>query len=405
MGYDAAERMGEYARHRFGPRAFVLSDANTRRAAGDAPLRALRDAGKRIQEHTLGSEPIDGTDALAEEIRSAADDAGFILAIGAGTICDLAKYAGHLLERPVVCYPTAASMNGYTSGIAALKVNGLKRTIPCTPAEAIFAHPEVSAAAPAPMVAAGIADFLSKCSSSTDWRVSASLRGAYYCDRPREFFEGAQDKVLAAAPKVTTGDPDAFKAVLEALMLSGFSMVLAGSSAPASGGEHLISHYLDMKSALNGTPHDLHGAQVGVGTIHCLGLWEKILALDPQDIDIEACIAAQPDSEFVRAKIEDDWGSIASEVWNQWKQKELTGGVLRAELEKFRDRLPALREACSADLLPSKVVARAIRAAGGPTDPTGLNVPLKDYKNALANARYIRNRFTVLDLARELCVK
>ena len=125
----------------------------------------------------------------------------------------------------------------------------------------------------------------------------------------------------------------------------------------------------------------------------------------PQGQSKDAPRLCQPNSEFIRAKIEEDWGSIAGEVWNQWKEKELTAGALRAELEKFRDRLPALREACSADLLPSKVVAGAIRASGGPTDPTGLNVPHEDYKNALANARYIRNRFTVLDLARELCIE
>jgi glycerol-1-phosphate dehydrogenase [NAD(P)+] len=180
-----------------------------------------------------------------------------------------------------------------------LKVRGLKRTLPCTPALGIFADPRIAATAPLRMTAAGIADFLSKASSSSDWRAGHFLRGGYYCERPREFFEGTQERLLEAAPRVASGDVDAVGVVMEALLLSGLSMVVAGSSAPASGGEHLISHYLDMKSALYGLHHDLHGAQVGVGTLHCLRLWESILATSSFDVD--ACIAAQPDEATIDA--------------------------------------------------------------------------------------------------------
>jgi len=52
------------------------------------------------------------------------------------------------------------------------------------------------------------------------------------------------------------------------LMLNGISMEIAGSSRPASGGEHLISHALDLIS----TRPRLHGLQVGVAAyiVSCL---------------------------------------------------------------------------------------------------------------------------------------
>jgi glycerol-1-phosphate dehydrogenase [NAD(P)+] len=221
--------------------------------------------------------------------------------------------------------------------------------------------------------------------------------------KAREFFEGIQERLIEAAPRVVRGDPEAAALVLEALLLSGFSMVIAGSSAPASGGEHLISHYLDMKSALYGTRHDLHGAQVGVATVYCLGLWERILALEAADIDPEKLAdAARPDDE-VRAAVLSDWGpEVGVEVQAQWDAKKMDRAGLRHHLERVRASLPRMKRELPADLLPAMTVARAIRDSGGPTHPDELDAPLDEYHKAQQRSRYIRNRFTVLDLAGDL---
>jgi glycerol-1-phosphate dehydrogenase [NAD(P)+] len=402
VGPDAVARLATYARNHCGKRGLIVADENTRATTGDALYRGLHDAGKDITEVVYGAEPLDATDELGNEVADAAFGSDFIVGVGSGSLSDLAKYAGNELNRPVLLFPTAASMNGYTSAIVALKVRGLKRTIPCKPAEGVFADPAISATAPQRMTAAGVADFLSKCSSSTDWQAAHLLHGVYYCDRPREFFEGTQQRLLDACPAIGRGEPEAIGIALECLMLSGCSMVVAGSSAPASGGEHLISHYLDMKSALNGTPHDLHGTQVGVATIYCLELWEKILTLAPSSIDIDARIAALPNPEDVAATIDQDWGSIALEVHDQWNQKMPTPESLRAELQAFKNLTEAQRNDLAKELLPASTVAQAIQACGGPTRPEDLTAPLDEYQNALTRARYIRNRFTVLDLAADL---
>lgn len=406
VGPDAAGWLARYAKEYCGKRAFVLSDENTRKAAGDGLFSALSGAGKQITEKVYPGDPLDATQELGDEVKSSAGSADFLVAAGGGTLSDLAKYAGTALKRPVLLYPTAASMNGYTSGIVALKVRGLKRTLPCAPAEGVFADPAVCATAPRRMTAAGVADFLSKCSSSTDWRAGHLLRGGYFSEKPREFFEGTTEGVLCAAQRIGRGESGAYATVLKALMLSGFSMVVAGSSAPASGGEHLISHYLDMKSALYGTPHDLHGAQVGVATVDCLELWETLLSLDPASIDVGACIAAQPGEEEIRAWIDEDWGpAVAAEVHAQWREKALDDDALRAEIIKFKVQLAKNDDEIRKDLLPSAVIAKAIRGVGGPVIAEELTAPVEEYRKALRRARFIRNRFTVLDLAAELCLQ
>src|SRR5437660_1490376 len=59
-----------------------------------------------------------------------------------------------------------------------------------------------------------------------------------------------------------TLDSDGIRLLATALMLNGIAMEVCGSSRPASGSEHLISHALDATSA---RPR-LHGLQVGVAT-------------------------------------------------------------------------------------------------------------------------------------------
>ncbi|MDP7639727.1 MAG: iron-containing alcohol dehydrogenase [Candidatus Hydrogenedentes bacterium] len=405
VGPNAAGELSGYAKRRCGSSGLVIADENTLECAGAPLISVLRDAGLRVEERLFAAEPLDATNVLGDEVARAADAVDFIVAAGSGSLSDLAKYAGGKLGKPVLLFPSAASMNGYTSAIVALKVNGLKRTQPSVPAAGVFADPEVCASAPPRMTAAGMGDFLSKASSSTDWRVAHALRGGYFSEEPRKLLESVQDDVARVAEATAHGDVGAYATVLRALMVSGFSMAVAGSSAPASGGEHLISHYIDMKSALYGTAHDLHGAQVGVATLYCLGLWEKILGLDPVDIDIDALLVAQPDEAEIDAWIDEDWGTIASEVRAQWREKRLPEYELRMELEKFRGVLPRLRDACARDLLPPRVVEEAIRAAGGPTAPEELASPIEVYSDGQRRASYIRNRFTVLDLACELCIE
>ncbi|NIA13796.1 MAG: iron-containing alcohol dehydrogenase [Nitrospiraceae bacterium] len=402
IGENAARKLARFAVERCGGSCLVVSDENTRQAGGERLLSELGTVGKNITEKVYGGEVFDATIELGEEVAHAGAGADFFVGLGSGTLCDLAKYAGSELDRPVLLFATAASMNGYASSIVALEVRGLKRTSPCTPALGVFADPEVVATAPQRMVAAGVGDFLSKNSSTSDWYAAHRLRGGYFCDRPGDFFEGTQEKLLSMAERAGRGDPEAVAFVLEALVLAGFSMVVAGSSAPASGGEHLISHYLDMKHATLGTPHDLHGAQVGVATIYTLGLWEQVLALEPAALDIEALLDAQPSEEAIRECIADDWGPVAEEVQTQWTEKSLDRAAMRAELMRFQAQLPDLRERLERELLPAATVAQAIRESGGATEPEALDAPIEEYRKAQRNARFLRNRFTVLDLAAEL---
>ena len=405
VGENAAQKLAKYAQEHCGTRALLIADQNTYAAGGARVAAALDNAGRKVIEDIYPGKELEATEDLAKEVARVGQLCDFYVAVGSGTLSDLAKSAGSEQNKPVLLFPTAASMNGYTSAIVALKVRGLKATLPCKPATGIFADPEVVATAPQRMVAAGVADFLSKCSSASDWRAGHVLRGGYYCRRPREFNEGIQERLFAEAESIGRGEPAGVQLALEALLLSGFGMVIAGSSAPASGGEHLISHWLDMKHALAGTGNDLHGVQVGVATVYTLRLWEQVLAVDPSTLDAATRAAAHPSADTIHQRILEDWGEqVGAEVWDQWQQKALYGAELEAEIKKFCDVLPQLREQLAEDLAPSEAVARCIEQTGGPTKPEDMEASTEEFYNATKRARYIRNRMTILDLAAEIGV-
>lgn len=403
VGGDAAHELAEFIRGRGARRVLVVYDENTWQAGGEEVVRELEDARIDVLIKDFGPDPLDASEELANEVLRAGLEVDVFIAVGSGTLCDLVKHAGTHREKPAVLYPTAASMNGYTSGIVALKVRGLKRTLPCTPAAGIFADPAKVATAPQRMLAAGVADFLSKCSASADWRAAHLLRDEYYDQDALRFYEGTIERVLDAAEAAGRGEASAVATVLDALFMSGLSMLVAGSSSPASGGEHLLSHYIDMKQALYGTPNDLHGTQVGVGTVHCLRLWERLIGLQPDTLDIDALVDAQPGPETIEEWVREDWPEpVAAEVLAQWREKALEPAGLRAEIARFRGEFECIREAVRKDLLPADKVSGAIARAGGPTRIEDTLASPEEYRKGLERARFIRNRFTVLDLAAEL---
>ena len=89
--------------------------------------------------------------------------------MGSGVITDITRYAAHLEDRDFVSVPTAASMDGYASGVAAMEFGGVKVTYPARAPLAIFADPAVLAAAPAELTRSGLGDLLGKATARIDW--------------------------------------------------------------------------------------------------------------------------------------------------------------------------------------------------------------------------------------------
>lgn len=184
-----------------------------------------------------------------------------VVAIGGGKVIDAGKYAAFLKNLPFISVPTSSSSDGFSSASASLIVDGRRTSVPARLAYGIIVDTEVIRTAPEKFIYSGIGDMISKITAIYDW-VYESGKG---CSQLNDFAVMIAKKAVNSfvrTPYQSIQDELFLKELLDSLAMSGIANEIAGSSAPTSGSEHLISHALDK---LLEQPQ-LHGIQVGVAT-------------------------------------------------------------------------------------------------------------------------------------------
>lgn len=110
----------------------------------------------------------------------------------------------------------------------------------------VLADTEIMKNAPQRLIQAGFGDVLGKLTALTDWKLSKELNGDYYCQTCVTLVERALSKVIEHVDGLKKREDDAILYLIEALNLTGVAMGLIGISRPASGAEHMLSHYWEM---------------------------------------------------------------------------------------------------------------------------------------------------------------
>lgn len=395
-------------RHLPAPRAeapwLLVADETTLPLAGQPLAQRLHGAGCPVSPHTI-PDPAPRADraqidALVECIRHQRPTA--VLAVGAGTVNDIVKMAAFDLDLPYAVCPTAPSMNGYTSSVAAVLEDGVKTTQPCRKPAAVLADLDILCQAPYPLVAAGLGDLLSKPVSGADWRLSHYLLATPYSAAAVALINDADALIDGIVAHLPARQPQAIARLMASLCLSGLAMELAGSSAPASGGEHLISHYFDMTHYAGGGPNHLHGSQVGVATLHTAALYRALVDLDPATIDIDAQLASHPNWPTLEGALQAHFGPLSAAVLPFAKEKHPTKAELGQRLSRVKTEWPALLHQVTAELGPPAALHTVLERAQAPSTFEALGISAARAAAAGRWSRHIRPRYTVLDLAAEL---
>ncbi len=181
-------------------------------------------------------------------------------------------------------------------------------------------------------------------------------------------------------------------------------MGVTGSTAPASGMEHAISHLLEMAATATGGPASPHGTQVGVASITAAATWAHVRdriaggALDrPPRLPDPDRAAGRITAAFAHL---DPTGAMAAECLADYASK--------LRLLARADPFAALRaawpdhEAVLGSLLAApQALAAGLRSAGLPVRYGDLPAPVDDAtaRWAVANCALQRRRFGVADLA------
>lgn len=252
----------------------VIYDRNTCQAEG--VIRPAADQEIILDPNGLHANEM----GVAMVMDQLSEQAQVLVAIGSGTVHDITRYCAYLRGIPFVSCPTAASVDGYCSSVAAMTWEGAKKTLTAVAPKLVLADTNVVARAPAYLARSGFGDMIGKYIALADWRIAHAITGEFYCDRIANIMAEATQAVLESSKGIAAGESEAFEKLIYGLLLSGIAMQMMGNSRPASGGEHHISHCIEMGPDGLGIHSDaLHGEKVGVGTLMAAAEYHRLAQL------------------------------------------------------------------------------------------------------------------------------
>ncbi len=244
MGWGILEEAFEPLKGRFGGRAVVITGREFSRGYGERIARVLN-----CRVYTAFEVP--------ESV-----SADLVIGVGGGSVIDRAKLLAYERSIPFVSVPTLPSSDGIASPVSVVNGKSLFLTLPY----GLVVDLDVISSSPEWGILAGVGDAISNLSASYDWDRFKNLSEEPYVSEASAMAKTGAMGVMGIHPKRDT------EVLVWGLILSGMAMEMAGSSRPASGPEHKISHALDAIGY-----GEKHGVQVGIFTPLFLKLngWER----------------------------------------------------------------------------------------------------------------------------------
>lgn len=325
----ALDQLGSYFREGHIQKVVIFFGNGLIDMFGSRVMKSLSDANIEVLEYQeLDSVKLEDITSLAFTLPVKTQA---VIGIGGGKVIDAAKYMGFLRKLPFISIPTSASSDGFSSASASLLIEDRRNSVPAKMAYGIIADTEVIKSAPDRFLYSGIGDMVSKITSLYDWQYEED----HGYDEVNDFAMMIAKKAVNSfvrTPFETIKDDLFLKELLDSLAMSGIANEIAGSSAPTSGSEHLISHALDK---LLPTPQ-LHGIQVGIATylmslvqdhrykrIHTIltdtGFFDYVATLNLHMEDYEKAIDLAPDIKpFRHTYLHDEkYRTIAKQILHE----------------------------------------------------------------------------------------
>lgn len=403
IGEQAVPHLLQYCEAQGLDHFLMVADANTYAALGKSVEAALLDQALDVKSMVFDDPQVVPDEAFITQVLMQADQVErTYLAVGSGTLTDITRFTSHRTRRPFISLPTAPSVDGFTSPSASLILGRIKQTVMAQPPMAVIADLGTLASAPKPLIAAGYGDILGKAIALADWQLGHLLWSEPYSAEIARRVRKTLEACIDATAEIGQASPAGIEKLMFSLVDSGFCMLDFGNSRPAAGAEHYMSHYLEMKLLREGRPAVLHGVKVGMCSIWVAELYARLLRIDRTEVKARLQAADLADRNADETRIHDIYGPIAGkliqeqepfldlspEAFVQLKQHILDGWD---DIQAFAAEVPAPQR--FADLL---------RQVGGATQPAEAGLSDEEVQQALLNAHFLRNRFTICKLGRIL---
>lgn len=316
-----------------------------------------------------------------------------ILAVGSGTIHDLSRYVAFHHGIPFVSIPTAASVDGFVSTVAAMTWDGMKKTMEAAAPLIVLADTDLFSRAPYRLTASGVSDLLGKYTAIVDWKISHLVTGEYLCRRVCDLEMEAVDRIYHCIDDLKEGKKEAYEELMYALLLSGLAMQMIGNSRPASGAEHHMSHLWEME-VLNDYIDAYHGEKVSVGLLLATERYERI----KNAILDGSCIVKQ-ERENEEQLLEDTFGKKGLlEGVKEENKEELLDAV---DLGHLKNVLPEI--AGILGTLPDHKTLKEVMERGGcKSSMEEIHLPEELEEPSLRLSPYVRRRLTFMRISKLL---
>lgn len=382
IGSGITEKTGEILkRNGFGEKLLVIADENTLKAANGVE-KAL-DGFKK--EYKIYDNLREATVSETENVKKLLAVSDGVIAVGTGSLHDISRKAAADLDKKLCLFATAPSMDGFASYSSPLVDGNFKITYPAKSPEVIIGDTRILAKSPVYLKSAGFGDMVGKYVGLIDWQTSHLISGEYYCEKIAALTRKATDKIMSLSERITADDEESAGEVFKALLLTGIGMSFVKSSRPASGTEHILSHFWECKKLLKGELSDFHGKKVGVATLLIMKEYKKLL-----------------EKSFVKAHKEiNDWqdiynayGELKDEVIKLNTPTTITDDVNPRDIEKHWDEIRKI----IASVPNEEEIYSALKRAGCATTAAEIGVSENLKEQGLKYHPYMRRRLSLYRL-------
>ncbi len=323
-----------------------------------------------------------------------------VVSVGAGTLTDIAKVTAQRTGSRHVAVQTACSINGFIADRSVLVIAGAKRTVVSRWPDQLIADSDILTAAPAGLNLAGVGDLSTVPNAVAEWQLAAGLgHGPAYDAAVVEPVLAAMPALPSLAQAAHAAEPAGLADLARLLAGSGLSMGIVGSTAPASGSEHAVSHLLEMAFAQRQGPAAPHGMQVTVATRLALRVWQLV----DRTIRSTRPHVQVPDESTSRDAVAlafaDLGAKTVEECWTAYSAKRSWLLAHQADVEAMVTDWDAFTRTLA---LPTpEQFDEVSHASGLPTRADDLGPGYDDSLLfwALRNSHLLRERISIVDLA------
>ena len=384
-------------------KVLLVADSNTYEVAGKKVAALLKENGVAYKSfvYKVTRDLVPDEEAVGKLLLQVEKTTDLIITVGSGVLNDIVKFVSCRTSIPSIVVATAPSMDGYASDSSALIIDNLKTSVVSSYPTVIIGDTDILKKAPMRMILAGLGDMIGKYSALSDWQVSRIINGEYYCDVTARISSDAIKKCVDNIEGVKKRENAAVENVMDGLVRTGIAMSFVGNSRPASGAEHHMSHFWEMKFLFEGKEALLHGTKVGLTSIIVAKLYE-MLAVRKVDFEESVRKAHTFDEKAWKQSISDLYGKAAPGILAMSEKDDRNSIEKRiARIQIIKDNFADIIKIAKAAESEARVKS-IMNDAGAPVKPQEVGVDKQTVIDSISMAKEVRPRYTILNLLSDL---